>query len=58
MALLRIPEQDRSLSDVGEISTYLADCGIEYHRRDVPEGITADVTAEQLLAAYGDSSMH
>jgi 1,2-dihydroxy-3-keto-5-methylthiopentene dioxygenase len=55
MALLRIPEQERTLSDAAEITTYLADCGIEYHRRDVPDGITADVPAEQLLAAYGET---
>src|SRR5665213_1942139 len=55
MALLRIPEEDRTLSEAIEITTYLADRGIEYHRRDVPDGITADVSAEQLLAAYGET---
>jgi 1,2-dihydroxy-3-keto-5-methylthiopentene dioxygenase len=55
MALLRIPEEDRTLSDSAEITTYLVDRGIEYHRLEVPGEITADVPAERLLATYRET---
>jgi len=32
MALLRIPDEKRSLSDAGEITRYLAGMGIDYER--------------------------
>jgi 1,2-dihydroxy-3-keto-5-methylthiopentene dioxygenase len=52
MALLRIPDEDRTLTDADEIEAYLAGHGIEYERMDPVDGATADVTTEQLLAAY------
>jgi hypothetical protein len=32
MALLRIPEQDRTLTESGEIAAYLSERGIDYER--------------------------
>jgi 1,2-dihydroxy-3-keto-5-methylthiopentene dioxygenase len=51
MALLRIPEQDRTIADAGEITSYLAERGIAYERQtSSPNG--AEMSAEQVLAAY------
>ena len=52
MALLRIPDEDRTLTDAGDIEAYLAERGIEYERMDPVGGATAELTSEQLLAAY------
>ncbi|MGH7617162.1 MAG: 1,2-dihydroxy-3-keto-5-methylthiopentene dioxygenase, partial [Gemmatimonadaceae bacterium] len=51
MALLKIPEQDRSLTDQAAVTTFLSERGIEYERlgsTPTPAGATADA----LLAAY------
>jgi 1,2-dihydroxy-3-keto-5-methylthiopentene dioxygenase len=53
MALLRIPEQNRTLTESGEVTAYLAERGIEYERLDgaaVPDA----PSSEALLAAYAD----
>jgi 1,2-dihydroxy-3-keto-5-methylthiopentene dioxygenase len=57
MAIVRIPEENRTLSDDGAIGRYLSDCGIEFER--CPPDLAAvdipnDATADQVLAAYGD----
>jgi 1,2-dihydroxy-3-keto-5-methylthiopentene dioxygenase len=52
MALLRIPEQDRTLTDAAEVSAYLAARGIEYEHVGAAAGATSDAPAEALLAAY------
>ena len=53
MALLRIPEQDRTLTDGGEIAAYLAERGIDYERLDA-SAVPADSSSEALLVAYGE----
>jgi 1,2-dihydroxy-3-keto-5-methylthiopentene dioxygenase len=53
MALLRIPEQDRTLTDGGEIAAYLAERGIDYERLD-GAAVPADSSSEALLAAYAE----
>jgi 1,2-dihydroxy-3-keto-5-methylthiopentene dioxygenase len=57
MAIVRIPEENRTLSDAGAIGRYLSDRGIDFERCppdlagvDIPN----DPTADQVLAAYGD----
>jgi 1,2-dihydroxy-3-keto-5-methylthiopentene dioxygenase len=52
MALLRIPEQDRTLTESSEIATYLSERGIDYERLEgeVPTAPSSDA----LLAAYAD----
>lgn len=52
MALLRIPEQDRTLTESGEIVAYLAECGIDYERLEGE--VPATASSEALLAAYAD----
>ena len=51
MALLRIPEEERGLSDPAAIAAYLAERGITYERW-TPDGVAEGTPAEQLLAAY------
>jgi len=52
MAVLRIPVEDRTLRDPASIRTYLADHGIDYMRWAPETELTADASAEILLAAY------
>jgi 1,2-dihydroxy-3-keto-5-methylthiopentene dioxygenase len=51
MALLKIPEQDRSITDAAAVTTFLAERGIEYERLGAMP-TPADATADALLAAY------
>jgi 1,2-dihydroxy-3-keto-5-methylthiopentene dioxygenase len=52
MAVLRIPDERRSLSKQNEIRDYLAGIGIEYERWSIAEDVAADASAEQVLTAY------
>jgi 1,2-dihydroxy-3-keto-5-methylthiopentene dioxygenase len=52
MAILRIPEENRTLRDEAAIRQYLTDRGIDYERTTVGEEIPPGATAEQVLAAY------
>lgn len=52
MAVLRIPDEQRSLSAHNEIRDYLAGIGIEYERWEVAAEVAADASAEQVLSAY------
>ena len=52
MALLRIPDEKRSLSEVGEITNYLAGMGIEYERWEPSAALAPGASAEEILAAY------
>ena len=51
MALVTIPEEQRTITDPSEITAYLASRGIEYER--TPEmPVAPDAPAAELLAAY------
>jgi 1,2-dihydroxy-3-keto-5-methylthiopentene dioxygenase len=52
MAAVRIPDENRTLTDVAEIREYLAPHGIWYEHWDVDGRIGADATNEEILAAY------
>jgi 1,2-dihydroxy-3-keto-5-methylthiopentene dioxygenase len=52
MALLRIPEENRTLTDDTSITGFLAERGIEYERLGAATDVAADLSADQLLAAY------
>ncbi len=52
MALLRIPDEDRTLSDNAAIASYLAERGIEYTRLDGGASVSADTPSDALLAAF------
>jgi 1,2-dihydroxy-3-keto-5-methylthiopentene dioxygenase len=52
MAVLRIPDQQRSLHEQSEIRDYLAGIGIEYERWPIPDGVACEASAEQILSWY------
>jgi 1,2-dihydroxy-3-keto-5-methylthiopentene dioxygenase len=51
MALLRVPDENRTLSDKREITEFLGARGIEYERVGA-EPTAAALSADELLAAY------
>jgi 1,2-dihydroxy-3-keto-5-methylthiopentene dioxygenase len=51
MALLKVPEEDRSLTEAVAVTTFLAEHGIEYERLGALP-MPADASADALLAAY------
>jgi 1,2-dihydroxy-3-keto-5-methylthiopentene dioxygenase len=52
MAVLRIPDEKRSLNEENEIRDYLAGIGIEYERWKLTADVSADASAEEILTAY------
>jgi 1,2-dihydroxy-3-keto-5-methylthiopentene dioxygenase len=52
MAVLRIPDDQRSLQEHNEIRDYLAGIGIDYERWPLADSVTPDASAEQILSAY------
>jgi 1,2-dihydroxy-3-keto-5-methylthiopentene dioxygenase len=52
MALVRIPEDGRTIRGKQEIAEYLASCGIEYEQWMPRHSVTADAPAAEILAAY------
>jgi 1,2-dihydroxy-3-keto-5-methylthiopentene dioxygenase len=52
MAVLRIPDEQRTLSQQFEIRDYLAGIGIEYERWPLADGVSSEASAEQILNAY------
>jgi 1,2-dihydroxy-3-keto-5-methylthiopentene dioxygenase len=52
MAVLRIPDEHRSLHEHNEMRDYLAAINIEYERWPLADGVTADASAAEILSAY------
>jgi 1,2-dihydroxy-3-keto-5-methylthiopentene dioxygenase len=52
MALIRIPDERRSLSDPVKVTQYLADFGIDYERWEPSQPLPAEASSEEILAAY------
>jgi 1,2-dihydroxy-3-keto-5-methylthiopentene dioxygenase len=52
MALVTIPDEKRTLSDVGEITGYLGNLGISYERWQPSAPVAPTANAEEILAAY------
>ncbi len=52
MALVRIPEENCTLTDVTEVTTFLASRGIDYERAQPAAPIEPDAPAAEILAAY------
>lgn len=52
MAVVRIPEENRTLTERAEITQYLAAIGIDCERWEPTHVVPADAPAEQVLAAY------
>ena len=57
MAIVRIPEERRTLNEDGEIGRYLSGRGIEFERLTPGRhgnALPNDATADEVLAAYGE----
>jgi 1,2-dihydroxy-3-keto-5-methylthiopentene dioxygenase len=52
MAVLRIPDENRSLQKHDEIRDVLAGIGIDYERWEPVTGVLPDASPEQILGAY------
>ncbi|HEY0366230.1 MAG TPA: cupin domain-containing protein [Pyrinomonadaceae bacterium] len=52
MAVVSIPDQNRTLRNLEEIAEYLSTIGIDYERWDTSHPVPPNATAEQILAAY------
>ena len=52
MATVRIPDEQRTLTDQDEVTRYLATLGIEYERWPGANRVPAEAVAEEVLAAY------
>jgi 1,2-dihydroxy-3-keto-5-methylthiopentene dioxygenase len=54
MAIVRIPDEERTLQDVVEIVRYLAERGIDYEQWTPAAPVPFDAESETLLTAYAD----
>src|SRR4029453_914134 len=54
MAIVNIPDENRTIRDGQEITDYLAGLGIDYERWNPSKEIAANAPAEEILAAYAD----
>ena len=52
MAVLRIPDEKKTLREEGEIRDYLAGIGIDYERWEIADRAHADASADVILSAY------
>lgn len=52
MARIRIQDENRELTDVAEMTAFLAPHGIWYEKWPVEGRISGDATSEEILAAY------
>ena len=52
MAVVRIPDENRTLHTQSDVRDYLAGIGIEYERWETVAGVGADASAEEILGAY------
>ena len=52
MATLRIPDENRNLTDRDAVAKYLADAGIVYERWERPHAVADDAPAQAILDAY------
>jgi len=53
MALLKIPEEDRTITDATDVRGFLAEHGIEYERTGAAPGVSNESTADEILTAWG-----
>jgi 1,2-dihydroxy-3-keto-5-methylthiopentene dioxygenase len=52
VAVLRIPDEQRSIGEHDQVHDYLAGIGIEYERWEPPADLPENASAEQVLSAY------
>jgi 1,2-dihydroxy-3-keto-5-methylthiopentene dioxygenase len=52
MAVVRVPELNRTIDDADEIRTFLSERGIDYWQATPDQPVASDAPADVLLAAY------
>jgi 1,2-dihydroxy-3-keto-5-methylthiopentene dioxygenase len=52
MALLRIPDEERTITEADAVRGFLAEHGIEYERTGAAPGLTSESTSDEILAAW------
>ncbi len=52
MAVLRIPDENKTLREQSEIRDHLAGIGIDYERWEIADRVAADASADEILRAY------
>jgi 1,2-dihydroxy-3-keto-5-methylthiopentene dioxygenase len=52
MAVVRIPDEDRSLREQGDVRDYLAGIGIDYERWEPVAGVGENASSQDILQAY------
>ena len=52
MALLKIPDEDRTVTDASAVRDFLAEHGIEYEQTGAAPGLSASSTSDEILAAW------
>src|SRR6266436_4986962 len=52
MAMVRIPDEQRSIDDPAAIAAFLSTRGIDYERWTSPSSVGADAAPDTILAAY------
>jgi 1,2-dihydroxy-3-keto-5-methylthiopentene dioxygenase len=52
MALLKVPDEDRTISEPADVRGFLAEYGIEYEHAGAAPGLTAASTAAEILDAW------
>lgn len=54
MAIVKIPGENRTLTDPGEIRNYLASVAIDYEQWTASHAVVPNAPAEEILQAYAD----
>jgi len=52
MALLKVPEENRTLTDADAVRGFLAEYGIDYERAGSAPGLSPGSTADEILSAW------
>ena len=52
MAIVTIPDEDRTLRDIEAITDYLSSIGIDYERWEPSHSVASTATQEEILSAY------
>jgi 1,2-dihydroxy-3-keto-5-methylthiopentene dioxygenase len=52
MALLKVPDEDRTVTDAAAVRDFLSEYGIEYERTGAAPGLSAESTSDEILAAW------
>jgi len=52
MAIVRIPDENRTVREVADVTAYLASIQIDYERWEARQPVAPDAPAEEILSAY------